>query len=125
MSGLCSPSTGRLWGAPILLIAGIIWTTIDPEYGMALLIAGSIMTIWLVVRLVREKREKQTPHILTGGQTLYEEPNFQQQGQYQPIQQPVTQAVSTSQSTEKKYCPNCGAANQTTDKFCYNCGNTI
>jgi ribosomal protein L40E len=125
MRGLCSPSTGRLWSAPFIIIIGSILVIFDPEYGGAIIAAGVLLTIWLVVRLVQEKREKQSHHILTGGQTLYEEPDYQQQNQYQPIQQPVTQAVSTSQSTEKKYCSKCGAANQTTDKFCYNCGNAI
>ena len=124
MGGMCSPSTGRLWGAPFIIIAGIICFIFDPEYGSAVIAAGVLMTIWLVVRLVKERREKQALYRSTVGMTLNGDPNYQQQIQNQPIQQPVKHAVSTSQTTDK-FCTNCGTTNRTTDKFCTNCGNAI
>jgi len=106
-----------IYGAPSLIIFGIIYLFYDPEIGGAMLAVGVVFTIILVINIVRRRRRgpRQTAII---SQTGYRPSTGQQPIHYQPLntEQPVTQAQSN------KFCSHCGGKNEMDTKFCTNCG---
>ena len=106
-----------MFGAPSLIIFGIIYLFYDPEIGGAMLVVGVLFTIILIVDIVRRRRQgpRQTATITHTG---HQSSTGQQPIHYQPLntEQPATQAQNG------KFCSHCGKENETETKFCTNCG---
>ncbi len=108
------------YGAPSLIIFGIVYLFFDPEIGGAMLAVGVIFTIILIFDIVRRRRRgsRQTATITHTG---HQPSTYQQPIHYQQLntEQPITQTQSS------KYCSHCGKENDTKTKFYTNCGANI
>ncbi len=106
-----------MFGAPSLIVFGIIYLFYDPEIGGAMLAAGVILSIILLVDIIRRRRRgsRQTAIITHTG---HQQSTGQQPIHYQPLntEQPTTQAKNV------KFCSHCGSENEKDTKFCTNCG---
>ncbi|MHA1417758.1 MAG: zinc-ribbon domain-containing protein [Candidatus Heimdallarchaeaceae archaeon] len=109
-----------LYGAPSLIIFGIIYLFYEPEIGGAMLAAGVLFSIILVINIVNRRRRgtRQTSTIINTG---HQPSTYQPPIHYQKIdsEQPATQAESS------KFCSHCGGKNDMETKFCTNCGANI
>ncbi|MBY9002011.1 MAG: hypothetical protein KGD64_13920 [Candidatus Heimdallarchaeota archaeon] len=106
-----------IYGAPSLIIFGIIYLFYNPEIGGAMLAVGVLFTIILVVNFFNRRR-RGTRQTATITHTGHHPSTIQQPIHYQQLnaEPPVTQAQNN------KFCSHCGGKNEMETKFCTNCG---
>ena len=109
-----------LFGAPSLIIFGIIYLFYDPEIGGAMLAVGVLVSVILVIDIVRRRR-RGNRHTATITHAGHQFNTGQQPIHYQPLntEQPATQVQNY------KFCSHCGSGNEMDTKFCTNCGANI
>ncbi len=106
-----------IFGAPSLIIFGIIYLFYDQEIGGAMLAVGVIFTIILVIDVVRRRRRGPRQS------TIISHTGHQPSGGQQPIHyQPLNTEQPATQAQNNKYCSHCGGKNEMDTKFCTNCG---
>ncbi len=106
-----------IFGAPSLIIFGIIYLFFDPEIGGAMLAVGVVFSIILVVDIIRRRRRGPS-RTATITHTGHQPSTGQQPIHYQPLntEQDGTQAVNN------RFCSHCGGKNEIEVKYCINCG---